>query len=197
MRGSAFGSPVRRVRGLTLLEVTVALAILAVVALGLISMIVSSQRLTDLAREKSVASNAIRAYLEAMRAKTLTDVMNDKSTPCDFLVSDRALKSATGEVFKINREDGVGGVRVTGTFGSTGVNVPASAPFPDPGDRDDMSCLGFPPGGRDLDGDGKFTSNPVVDASKLTVLPVRAQIRWTSAAGGTQSMVVYACLPSR
>jgi len=172
----------------------IALSILSVVAMGLMSMIASSRQVTDLSREKSIASNSVRAYLEAMRAKTLPNVMTDTSTPCDFLPSDRALKSPTGEVFKINYENGTKGVRVTGTFGSASTNTSVpDAPFPDPGDMDDMSCLGFSAPGLDLDGDGKFTSNP---ASNLKVLPVRVQLRWSSATGGTQTMVIYACLAS-
>lgn len=173
-------------RGLSLIEVLVALSILSVVALGLISMISSSQQLTNMTRERAIAANAIRSYVEAMRGKSPAQILNDTTTPANFLPSPNLLKGVQGEVFKVNWEDGTHANEVTGTFGSVNTTTP-DASFTD------GAALAFP---RDLDGDGQNTGLPVANPSNLIVLPARVKLTWQSGQGqkvsGTpQSMVVY------
>lgn len=180
----------RRTTGLTMVELVVALSILVLISMGLMSMIVSAQRLTNLTREKATALNAIRAYTEAMRGKSLPALLGDTSTPVDFLPAagvGAGLKNAQGEVLKLDYENGG-----TCARSATGSNVTTHVAFA----ASEASALGFTTGGFDLDGDGTFTSNPAAP-NALVVLPVRIQLSWTSftpsGAGGnaTQSLVEH------
>lgn len=150
------GPDMRRRGGFSIIELVVAPSVLAIVAMGLCAMLASSQRLTNLSRERAIAMNAQRAYVEAMRGKTtFADILNDTTTPASYLPSASALKSATGEVCKVDYEDGGHAVLMTGTFGST--NTTSSPVFTD-GAR-----LGFP---RDITGDGLATANPVTNMTR-------------------------------
>jgi prepilin-type N-terminal cleavage/methylation domain-containing protein len=56
-----------RQRGFTLLEVTVAISILAIGCLMLLSSLSSSERMSSIGRERAIARNVLRAYIERMR----------------------------------------------------------------------------------------------------------------------------------
>lgn len=163
-----------------------ALAILAIIVLALCAMMASSVKLTNLSRERNVATNAVRAYMEQMRTLSMSNLITDNRTPANFLPSPNALKDANGEVWKINYEDGSKGVLVTGTTASS--NVTTDSPFAD------AAALGFP---RDLDGNNTTTTNPVTDPTKLVVLPARIKLSWSSMVGKQgatpQNVVFYVC----
>jgi prepilin-type N-terminal cleavage/methylation domain-containing protein len=59
--------PDMRARGFTLVEVIFAISVLAIGTLMLSAAIASSCRMSAIARERAIANNAIRAYIERMR----------------------------------------------------------------------------------------------------------------------------------
>src|SRR4051812_38810827 len=104
--------------GFTLVEGVFAFAILVLAALTLTGALPSGQHLTRAARERSLASNAIRAYIEAMRQSYPSDpgstdmagFLYDKQTPADFVPTSgaeaSALRDARGLVLKMTDETG-------------------------------------------------------------------------------------------
>jgi prepilin-type N-terminal cleavage/methylation domain-containing protein len=172
----------RRRRGLTLLEVMVALGILSIMALGLFSLIISSQGMTNLTRERSIAANAIRAWIETGRSQSLSSLLNSTTTPADYVMTlagqPNVLKNAKGEVFLVNYENGTSGVLVSGAAGAgtlTTTQSVSTLSYPL-----STTLLGFTSGGLDLTGAGTFAGNPATTANLLR-LPVRVRLQWTSA----------------
>lgn len=181
----------RRTRGLTLIETIIALTILAMLAMTLSIMIAASQRLTDEGREKSIASQAIRSYIETKRTLTRAQFMVDTQTPADFLPSATTLKNATGEVFKVNTENSSNARKVAGARGAGVMTVT------DAGLGADTTTLGMP---RDLSGNGNATENLATSTTSLLTIPTRIKLTWQPYAGKpnqTTSMVVYASFTLR
>jgi Tfp pilus assembly protein PilV len=160
----------RRASGLSMLEVLVAFAVLALVALGMLAMVSSSQRMSGLTRERSVAMNAVNGYIEAMRSKTIGQIYNDRTTPANYLPTDKVwLKNPVGEVYLGMDETGDTAVLVSGGLTST-VDFTATS-----------TQLLF---ARDLDGDGASTT--VFDSTTVTsmiVLPAMVKLSWDSMVG--------------
>lgn len=173
-----------RSSGMSIIEVVFALTIMAMLAMTLSLMIATSQRLTNESRERSLASNAIRAYCEAMRKLTRAQFMIDTRTPADFAPSTgvNKLRGLTGEVFKINYESGASGTRVSGAAGAGAIAVTAF---------NEGTKLGFP---RDLTANGDTTQSPVVTTTTMHTIPARVKLTWETFSGKrnqTESMVVY------
>lgn len=170
--------------GLTLIETTVALSILATLSLVLVGSIAQAQRLTNLSRERSVAFDACRSYVEEMRGLTVTAAFNSTRTPADFVPTSTAerLTGVSGEVFKINHEGGTQGRRTLGAAGA-GANADAVA-------FGDGAALGMP---RNLTAKKDTTENPA-PTGDLVILPARVRLTWQSAVGGTRTATIYTIL---
>src|SRR5438045_8810800 len=56
-----------RARGFTLVEIAISVALMAFAALLMMAALTSSRQADSLSSERSLAANAIRAYIEAMR----------------------------------------------------------------------------------------------------------------------------------
>jgi Tfp pilus assembly protein PilV len=174
----------RRSAGFSLIETSIALALLAMIGLALAAMTMASAKLTRFTHEQDVALNAIRSYVESMRGVSLTAIYNDSTTPADYLPADPSFQSVTGEVFKITNEQGTQGIRL---FGASGAAVTTTAV----GNFTDGTALAFP---RDLNGNGSTTEAPA-PTSSLLVLPARVKLSWVSSDNTSQSMVMYVCFP--
>lgn len=158
------GSMARPARGVTLLEILIAMAVLLVALLGLIGAIVSAQSAGQSTRELTVAMNEAREKVEEMRSQPFDEIF-------------RRYNSSTG--------DDLAGSNPGATFTVSGLNALAGTPagqivFPGdvpatPGQLLENvvdAPLGMP---HDLNGDGDATDNA---ATGYRMLPVRIQIRW-------------------
>ncbi len=78
-------------RGLTLIEVLVAVAILAVIGVGLLNALDTNAKATRQLDEKVVATNLATAYLEAIKAapyaETYDDVVAGITVPPQYIVN--------------------------------------------------------------------------------------------------------------
>ena len=196
--------------GFTLLEATLALGILAVAGLALTSAVASQSRLNATARERIIAINAIRAYVEHMRQQypaagstNMTGFLDDKTTPRDFLptsgIEVSAVRDPRGLVLKMTDETGW-------AWGPGAGAAPTNWPWSDatmsaigPIDTkvttrptpSELCSLGFVnPNtahvGADLDGDGGDTTRQVAPDHQL-VVPCQITLSWLSGSGSAAS----------
>ena len=207
--------------GFSLIETMVAIAILAVVCMGLMSLMAASTSLTNMQRQRSVAANAIQAYVEAMRGKSIAQIYADTTTPADYIDNSSGaskLKHARGIVVKCDRENGVQATAVglvvagsfTGgskgsanttsdiTFGSATAGSNIFDQFGSPAtSASDTTALAFTSGGRDLNGNGNSTDNLKNNMTGVVILPAMVRLEWVDSGGtgkGTlQKMVSYVC----
>src|SRR5579859_6001030 len=63
--------------GFSLLESVFALAVLATISLLLVGMIAAAQQFTNVNRERAIAQDALRGYVETMRGVSLTAIELD------------------------------------------------------------------------------------------------------------------------
>lgn len=194
--------------GLTLVEVVFAVAVLSVTALLLTASLASSQRMTALAREQEVATNAIRTWVEHMRqaypttkgSTDLSEFFADASTPADvaFLASGaiegsilkgleaRVMMSRTEAPAALQAWDKCqlsAGASGTPRMNDSQVNATGVAGSDNAVDTDDIAALYGPTRTRDLNGDGDTTDGQVA-TSAVQVVPCKVELRWLSGAGG-------------
>jgi prepilin-type N-terminal cleavage/methylation domain-containing protein len=173
-----------RTRGFSLLELIVAVSILAIVALGLVALVASSRQLSAQTRERAVAQAALRAYVENLRSMDLNSALTDTGTPADFIQTGITLgspkTSPKGEVWKAVSEDGTqawylsysqsasptGRTTTSVTTGFTGTS----------------SALGRSSSGWDMNAN-KATTDVFTDGTSLIFLPVYAKLSWASILG--------------
>jgi len=161
-------------RGWSILEITVAVALLTIALCGITGSIVASDRMQNVNRESTLAEAAVRNALEMMRgvpfatafarynSSVADDPASGASPGADFAVE--GLTAAPGDL------DGMPGEIVFPVVNAGGV----------PQLREDvtLSALGMP---RDLNGD-TLTDN-VDHSADYRILPVRVQLRWSGANG--------------
>lgn len=177
--------PRRRVTGVSLLELVIAMAVLAFALMALMSSISSSSTLQQNTREKVIAYNAAREIVEQLRAATFSEVWaRYNSTTAD---------------------DPVSGVKPGNTFHVAGLNMPKVGPaspttwrgannVPDgygfitwpekAGALDETfvdATMGMP---RDLNRDGVVTGA----ITTYDILPVKITVRWQTL-GGTDFQI--------
>ncbi len=155
-----------RTAGLTLVETTLALMLLATGALTVLGTMVYSLQLDATNRETMAAAQAARRVLEQVRAESIFDVpaLYDGDATND----PNGTGSAPGNTFSITLlERTVGGMSVDGQvvlpFDTDGV-IRESADIPE---------LGFP---RDLNGDGVIDTDD--RSADMQALPIIVRVRW-------------------
>ena len=152
--------------GLTIVEVTAALALLAFGAMAVLGTMVYSLQLDATNRETVAASQAARRVLEQVRAESLGDVIvlyNESGTD-----DPDGPDTAPGNKFAVTLlEKAIGGMGVDGTvvlpLGNDGV-IRENANIPE---------LGMP---RDLNGDGVIDGDD--RSGDLLILPVIVRVTW-------------------
>ena len=171
------GRRVLRQRGITLVEATIAIAILAGGAITAMSVIVSALRLDATNRETKAAFDAARAQIERLRAEPFDriPVMFDANAAND----PDGNGTAPGNVFAVESLR----PSATGAAGAGQVLLPVT----NTGSiRENLTIpeLGMP---RDLNGDNAVDSaDHTADA---IALPVLVRVRWTGAAGSREIFV--------
>ena len=168
---------VRMRRGITLVEATIAVALLAAGAITAMSVVVSALRLDETNRETKAAFDAARTQIERLRAEPFDRIplMFDASPTND----PDGNGTAPGAVFA------AGNLRATasGAAGAGEVVLPVDA---NGIIREDLVLpeLGMP---KDLNGDGAVDSaNHSADA---IALPVLVRVRWTGSTGAREIFV--------
>ncbi len=190
---------VRTSGGFSLLEVVISSSLLACGGLILAASMAQSASTSSLARERETAKQAIRAWLEAMRAKypekgsfDLTGFLADGSTPADPAY----LASGSGAARLLDAK-----AIVCKAVDETGLNwgpiarSPSVAPLASAIAAVDRKALGFP---RDLDGTG-FANTTIVEGRRALVVPVKVELSWVSGSGtrganARQRMTLHAIL---
>ena len=161
----------RSTAGLSLVETTAALALLAFGALAVLGTMVYSLQLDATNHETLMASQAARRVLEQIRAEAIEDVLVLYDADGDD--DPEGVDTAPGDTFAVTLlEQAVGGMGVAGEvvlpFDADGV-LRETADIPE---------LGLP---RDLNGDGLVTSED--RSGDLIALPVLVRVRWSGING--------------
>lgn len=159
-------------RGLTMIEVVVALAVLVVAVVGALGALSSTALVGESTPERTRAQFAAQQMLERLRGVPIGDVFAlYNSFPGDDPMGPG---SAPGSTFAIPGLDPQDGEAAVGTL-----------LFPTPAGRPDVlrenldaAAFAMP---LDLDGDGEITGGNV--ALTYVQLPVRVRARWTGAYG--------------
>ena len=155
-----------REAGMTLVEATVSLTILAVALLTLWGSLISGARTMAAAEERKQAVNIAQGKLEELKSRSV-----------DLLIATYGPEGPEGS-----------------TFPATGIDDDADRAlgqivfYTDETDSENGSGLGFP---MDLNGDGDAKDEDV--ASGFTLLPVRIRVTWEGALG-SQSVDVTSIL---
>jgi prepilin-type N-terminal cleavage/methylation domain-containing protein len=157
--------PKRDQRGFSLLELVIAMAVIALTLLSLMTLINSSAHLQEISREKAIATNAVRKILEEMRNAVFSEVYpRYNSNGADNPVG----SASSGHTFS------VAGLTPLVSGGLVGQIF-----FPEVGSslREDVkdAALGMA-AGKDLNRDGVIDGNP--RNTDYRVLPVRVVILW-------------------
>jgi prepilin-type N-terminal cleavage/methylation domain-containing protein len=152
-------------RGFSLLELVIAMAVIALAILSLMTLINSSAHLQEISREKALATNAVRKILEEMRNAVFSEVY--------------ARYNSNGA------DNPVGSASSGHTFSVAGLNPVVSGGlvgqifFPEVGtslcENVQNATLGMA-AGKDLNRDGVIDGNP--RNTDYKVLPVRVVILW-------------------
>jgi prepilin-type N-terminal cleavage/methylation domain-containing protein len=196
-----------RNRGFTLLEVVFAIAILTIGGLMLTVALSSSERMNSLARERAVANNVIRAYIERQRgtypAAGSTDMVpfvlqspsstvaaNHACVPTFDLyqmythgtVERTVLKNVSARVSMCTWEDG----NSFGPVYTTNAAIAAATTGSNTMGADDRNALGFP---RDLNANGTIDTGAGNDTislqngaspANIIAVPVKIELFWVS-----------------
>ncbi len=158
-------------RGMTIVEIVIAMGVLVVALLAIMSAMLSSDRLRQVSREQVLAYNAARDVVETMRNSTFNQIftnftpggVNGGTFDVPLTVSVPPLSGVT--LNQVTSGTSVGTV----TFPMTGTNLDETVTD---------AALGMP---RDLNGDGDATDTSV--AGTYVLLPVRVTVRWQSQTG--------------
>ena len=168
------GKDHRERRGLTIVEITITMAILIVVLAGFAQAMLASMVASKAHREASLAADGARRIVERLQASEFDDAFKAfNSTPADNAGALDVLPAGfavAGLQPRANDPDGlVGRILFPEVVGSSGIEL-----------REDLQSfsLDMP---RDLNGDG------VVDAANhatdYEILPVVVRVEWRGAAG--------------
>jgi type II secretory pathway pseudopilin PulG len=159
-RRSPAETPVRGPAGIALIEILVALALLAIGFLSLVATLAQNARLQRISRERQIAVAGAESMLEELRRSdfaSLTEAFGEcgtKGPHFDLVGLNRRPEDADGHVGRI-------------TFL---VDETATDPI--------AQTFGLP---RDLNGDGDACDCAVLSGYRL--LPVRIQLEWSGAGG--------------
>jgi prepilin-type N-terminal cleavage/methylation domain-containing protein len=162
---------VRRDAGFTLVEVTLAAAVLSVVVVGIIGTMTLGMEQSALAADTALAVDAARRQAELMASKPFSQIF--------ALFDDVAWDDPGGAGTGFTPHFAVAGLAATNADGFAGHVI-----FPSPAGtgtlREDTSnaSLGMP---RDLDGDGTVGSTDVSHSYKL--LPAQIRVDWQGTYG--------------
>ncbi len=181
------GVPGRRDRGLSLVELMIALVVVAFALLALFTLVTSSSQVQQETREKTLAYSAARKMIEEMRAATFAEIYARYNSVDDNLPAVAGQPNDTGAPGPSNlREPGP-------TFTVEGLNpVPGLAVgrilFAESGGG--LSELGDASKGipaKDLNRDGD-----AVDTGLTTykILPVRVEVTWEGVGGKKTTIAV-------
>ncbi len=157
--------------GFTLIETSVALAVLAIGALAVLGTMVYSLQLDAMNRETTVATQAARRVVEEIRASDLRDV--PRLYNADATDDPDGPGTAPGDVFSVTLLE-----KVIGNSENCGSVV---LPFDGDGvirETANIPELGFP---RDLNGDDVLDSDD--RSADLLALPVIVRVRWRGTTG--------------
>lgn len=171
--------------GLSLVELMIALVVIAIAMIALISLIVSSSQVQQETREKTLAYNAARLKLEEMRSATFSEIfvrynpsddtiVNITGQPNDSGPRGAANPREPGEWFSIEGLTPISGDTGAGRidFPLTGANLSEDI-TPVSTDPDLETQLGLP---KDLNRNG--TTNETNVSTTYKILPVRVRVRW-------------------
>jgi type II secretory pathway pseudopilin PulG len=156
--------PSRRA-GMTLMEIVIAMGVLAIALLGLVAGIMTAQRTNEASRELTIAMNAAREKEEEMRSRTFAEIYAlYNSNPAD---DPGGPGTAPGSTFAVQGLVPVAGATACGQIvfpeGPGGFLAEAVVD----------AKLGMP---RDLNGDGDIDADD--RSSDYGMLPMRIAIRW-------------------
>ncbi len=161
-----------RPAGVTLVELVVALAVLAIAVLALLSAIYQSNLLGQATRERTVAYNAARQQIELIRGLPVHEVYGRyNADPGD---DPGGKGAAPGPEFDVPGLAARPGARV-GRISFPEAGVPPSL-------REDVCDASFGmPRGRDLNRDGRIDALP--RAGDYRILPMRITLTWEGVSG--------------
>jgi prepilin-type N-terminal cleavage/methylation domain-containing protein len=174
-----------RVRGMSLVEIMIAMIIVAIALLALLSLTQSSNRVQDESRERTIAYNAARKMIEEMRSdavETLYRRYNSNNTDNGLLVC----PGAAFEVADLPRGPG-GALQGTIIFPEANSGLATARLTENPSDANLATELGMP---KDLNRDGDTTDANLLGDSLFPydILPVKVEVKWV-VPGGKINMV--------
>ena len=159
---------------MSVVEIMIAMVVVAIALLAMISLMTSSNRIQEDARERSVAYNAARAVIEDMRQRTFIEVF-------DAYKSGAALNRFT--------VDRLGPPPLNDTHQGT-VQFPETKGLLDESFVD--TGFGTP---KDLNQDGDTTD--LISGTEISILPVRVVIRWRAPGGGEKRLELASLITSK
>lgn len=165
--------------GFTLIEVMLAMAIVAFALLGLVSLITSSSRVQDESSSRTRAYNAVRKVIEEMRGLPLADVYptyRSGGTIGDTFAVDEIPKNPAG----------VNGAQGRILFPEAGGGLTES-----PADAILAAELGMP---KDLNRDGDVVDTGL---STYAILPVKIVVEWAQPGGKLSKVEVVTFIAER
>lgn len=191
-----------RESGLTLVELIIAMAILAVAIMALVSSITSSGQIQQNTRERVIAYNAAREQIEKMRVYAVGEVYSRyNSTTADDTFFSGLHPGPTFHVPRLNapstvpakwslsatenwKQTVIGGVQQLDTFGNAiGNDGYGLITFPETGgilkENYVDAAMGMP---KDLDRDGVVSTTADVSQS-YKILPVKVTVTWKGIGG--------------
>ena len=169
--------------GFSLIELVIAMAVLAIALLALMSSIFSSSRLVDTSRERTLAYEAARSKIEEMRNFTHCLTFNNIYNYYRVNPNNIAAVAGLNPIFVA----GVEQPELSITFPMSGANLTEA-----PADAILATSLGMP---KDLNRDGDATDVGGTGAAddlntNYKLLPVLITLRWKSAGGSSQTLDV-------
>lgn len=173
-------------RGMTLIEITIALVVLAVAVLMMMSLMLSSNRLQQAGREKTLAYNAARRLIEEFRSYPLAEVY----PRYNGLKADDLSGANPGNTFSVQ------GLAPAAGYSSHGEIV---FPADSSGLREFLSDkslstqLGLP---KDLNRNGNATETGLAPTA-INILPVLVRVRWTSQGGRPELLEMATLITDR
>jgi type II secretory pathway pseudopilin PulG len=175
----------RREAGLSLVELMIALVVIAIAILALFSLIVSSSQVQQETREKTLAYNAARQKIEAMRGETFTEIYarynaNTGDNP--------TTGTSPGNTFTID-----------GLNTPSGMTAPGLILFPEVTNAlaenytgDGATTMGMP---KDLNRDGDATDTTITTTYKI--LPVLIRVKWRGVGDKTTTIEVSSLITDK
>ena len=174
-----------RARGVTLIEVMIALSVLAVGILAIVSAIISSMTTVEHNREEALAMTACRQKIAEMEDSTFNNLFQDYNIQPNGVAKPRnpfpipSLPGGVGQViFPVDNAGQLSETILTTTAPSPTGGTDTVELTNLGGGKVDMNGNGTPsPAG--VGGEGAISGNP----GSYTALPVRVRVRWTGVTG--------------